>query len=520
MVLLFSFQLFATNYYVRPVTGEYGTEDGSDWDNAFDGFGDIAWGSINPGDTIFVSGGVDSAYYNEQLVIGDVQGAASAYITIIAGKYATDNTGHSGRVIIDGGGYIEGYVGGIKDPILIGGSTGYVTSYIHVKGFEIRGGKSGVWIVERANCIIIDSMYIHHFSNLAGVLAEGYRHYIDFTGIDSLTISNCRIISDVHYPDMTLYGTNWQTDGIFVKGATSTVIHDNYIHTQSIDSVAHVDGIQSQESEGFVIYRNVVIADSSGNPPEGGGMALILRSGDMSGDSLPVIIYNNFFYQGGIWYVSDPQAYGFAFNTHRGDQANYLVPSSPTYIFHNTITGLCTRNAGVSLEYFGASNDGVFINNIVAVYEGNSGLARWTFGVNDGYIDSIRNNLVWNNYNDNSDMYTANDFLDSDLSSLSHAQWLSEGGTGISENPDFVHSFGYEPDQGALDGELQSSSPAINAGEDITYLKNYIQTTFGITVDIEHDINGNLRDTSQPTIGAYEYEPFGGVPIIKVLPGN
>jgi len=51
----------ATNYYVRPDGGSYGSEDGSDWSNAFDGFSDVVWGSsagqVGAGDTLYVAGG-------------------------------------------------------------------------------------------------------------------------------------------------------------------------------------------------------------------------------------------------------------------------------------------------------------------------------------------------------------------------------------------------------------------------------------------------------------------------------
>ena len=51
----------AANYYVRPDGGSYGSEDGSDWNNAFDGFDDVQWGSspgqVGAGDILYVAGG-------------------------------------------------------------------------------------------------------------------------------------------------------------------------------------------------------------------------------------------------------------------------------------------------------------------------------------------------------------------------------------------------------------------------------------------------------------------------------
>lgn len=57
---------WAETFYVRGATGEYGTEDGSSYENAFDGWADIVWdtdgddvndaGEVGPGDTLYVCG--------------------------------------------------------------------------------------------------------------------------------------------------------------------------------------------------------------------------------------------------------------------------------------------------------------------------------------------------------------------------------------------------------------------------------------------------------------------------------
>ena len=64
-VVLFATPVFAANWYVRPNGGSYSSEDGSDWTNAYDGFSDIAWGSVSCGDTIWVAGGT----YTQNLTI-------------------------------------------------------------------------------------------------------------------------------------------------------------------------------------------------------------------------------------------------------------------------------------------------------------------------------------------------------------------------------------------------------------------------------------------------------------------
>ena len=63
-------------WYVRPSGGSYGAEDGTSYDNAWDGFTNIVWGSINPGDRLVVSG-----THEEVLEVG-ASGTASSPITI------------------------------------------------------------------------------------------------------------------------------------------------------------------------------------------------------------------------------------------------------------------------------------------------------------------------------------------------------------------------------------------------------------------------------------------------------
>jgi len=43
-------------WYVRPMIGEYGVEDGASYETAFDGLDKVIWSSIQPGDTLYVCG--------------------------------------------------------------------------------------------------------------------------------------------------------------------------------------------------------------------------------------------------------------------------------------------------------------------------------------------------------------------------------------------------------------------------------------------------------------------------------
>jgi hypothetical protein len=78
-MILMAGQGWATDFYVRPAAdGEYGSEDGSDYANAYDGFADIDWtaSGVDDDDTLYVCG-----TFAEMLTIGG-SGSASHLITI------------------------------------------------------------------------------------------------------------------------------------------------------------------------------------------------------------------------------------------------------------------------------------------------------------------------------------------------------------------------------------------------------------------------------------------------------
>ena len=68
---------FASNFFVR--SGASGGNNGSDWNNAWNGWSSIQWGGggVLPGDFVYVAGGA----YTGTLLIG-VSGAAGNVITI------------------------------------------------------------------------------------------------------------------------------------------------------------------------------------------------------------------------------------------------------------------------------------------------------------------------------------------------------------------------------------------------------------------------------------------------------
>lgn len=456
----FLFQCSTSNpssYYLDKTAS--GKNNGTSWANAWGSFSEINWGSIDPGDTLFISGGTDSLIYYEELSVG-ASGTVSKPIIIIAGKYSPSPVGHNGRVIIDGG--------------LTRSQNIYVQndSYVTIKGFELRHAIKGVHVEDYASNIVLDSLNIYDYLGQAGIMVNAATEYT----IDNVTIKNCRIISFNNYPG--------QTDGIYVQRAQQTVIHDNYIRILNQDPVAHNDALQAHLANGFIIYNNIFINDSVYSW-EGGGIPIILGS---QGNN-PVIIYNNFIYMGGIWCPNGN--IGAALCTRWYDNN----PMPPTWIIHNTIVVNGPRCRGVWQQY-----RATMINNIIAMFSSAEGMESLNVYDLPSYaiVDSIRNNLFWRSWAEPgfSGQFKGNNITGNVTEWTS---WLNiYGGTGVSEDPLFVNNFGYEADQGALDGELLPNSPAKNQGENV---KSLIES-FGLPWA---DIKGKPRDKT-PDIGAYEYK--------------
>ena len=82
LLVLLSFRCsitYSSIYYVDKNAS--GQNNGTSWANAWQSFSDINWNSIQPGNTIYISGGTDSTIYYERLVIG-ASGSPGNYVTI------------------------------------------------------------------------------------------------------------------------------------------------------------------------------------------------------------------------------------------------------------------------------------------------------------------------------------------------------------------------------------------------------------------------------------------------------
>jgi len=184
--------------------------------------------------------------------------------------------------------------------------------------------------------------------------------------------------------------------------------------------------------------------------------------------------------------------------------------AAPHFIAHNTIVVQGPWFAGAHIVA-----PATMVNNIIVQFKGSPDHTPPANGFDyvNGYlwmenfrnsgvpdVDSMKNNLMWTEWS--TGKFRGGPFVGNGNSgkAYSWSDWVNTyGGTGVNGDPLFVDKIGHVADQGTLDGELQSGSPAINAGEDIQALIEGMGLPWT-------DINGNPRD-STPDIGAYQYVP-------------
>ena len=256
-----------------------GANNGTSWTDGWQSLADIQWGSIQPGDTILISGGADGSEktYAEALTI-KASGNETERITIQVGQEA----GHNGTVVITGNQYWG---------ILFDGSGMSVNGYCHyvtVSGQVGTGNEckirvsdpddSGIYIRGISSNFIIE--YIEIAYNGADDAALGENGNAEIMGItedidSSIPIRGeirfCRFhendADDIHmtssYQEIMEFGRlkihhcefyQYNDDCIEV-GINGVDIYNNVFHDRDAYRSGHPDNIQSYGS--YVrVYNN------------------------------------------------------------------------------------------------------------------------------------------------------------------------------------------------------------------------------------------------------------------------
>ncbi len=201
-----------------------GRNNGNSWKDAWNSLGSIQWSLVNPGDTVFISGGSSSKTYPESLVVGR-SGSAGNPITITKASEA----GHSGQVIIDGNQVRDyGVLVEERDHVIISG--------LHVRNFK----GSGQVRVRYATGVSIADNEIH-VTGHGGVYLHSVR--------DSSVRGN-RITTPDYSPA--------QTDGIYSQLCSNNVYENNQIVISNQAEEPHCDGIQLFVDRDITVRNNYI----------------------------------------------------------------------------------------------------------------------------------------------------------------------------------------------------------------------------------------------------------------------
>lgn len=218
-----------------------GANNGSSWANAWSSFSAINWSQIQPGDTVYISGGPSSKIYYESLTLP----LGKDGVTIRDG---TDN-GHNGEVIIDGQGSGTG--------ITINGR-GSLSQDITIKNMTVQNFSRGIY-GDGENSgglqnIVIDNCQILNFKR-AGVFFEGNGNVGANTNI---------VVKNSYFNDDDSYSS--QSDAIYVQYLNDfTADHNRLVidNPYAGSNDLHSDNIQSFWVDNIVYSNNIALQQSA-----------------------------------------------------------------------------------------------------------------------------------------------------------------------------------------------------------------------------------------------------------------
>ncbi len=511
---------FAATWYVRPATttATYGTEDGTSYANAWNGFSNIKQGTggVMPGDTLFLDG---SATYDENLT-WNTSGSSGSPITI-------DGSYGGGSATIDGQG---------TTTIGITENGNYVT-LSHLK--IINCTSSGVYVNSNATTsLTFDTDTLS--SDVQGILFAGSAVHSN-VAITNSTFSN-NTTAGVRYLISTdgLAPANWSVSGNSfsaggegirlteesggpTSGFTQVSIHNNTF-SGGITNTAIL--VSNQTNASALTNKDVQVYD---NTISNVGTGILLQGVDSSTtDYTKNLVYGNTIASttlpGGpmdLFYTRYLDVYDNSVSdgtTSTIDSDGILVDNGNDYVrgHNNTITNLAgiamADNSGVAIMVLADSNVAVYSNeaegNKQGFWYGGGGQTNVSVYGNT-FLDNADSGVWLNSQEDAADLsqLTVSNNIFTGKGSGYGLNNLSTGGGSSSWSSNLLSDFStnyVNYTAGASDvltnplvtssttPTLSQLSPAIDAGS----------TTTAATTDY----SGNpIYGT--PDIGAYEYQP-------------
>ncbi|MFC1888623.1 right-handed parallel beta-helix repeat-containing protein [Thermodesulfobacteriota bacterium] len=333
-ILFIPYAVCAEHYYVRPDNENvtYNEEDGSDWNNAFNGFKNILWGSsagkVSAGDIVYLSGGA----YTSSISPG-TSGVGDADTNRIILRRAT----------IQSHGNSNGWDNSLDSEVMIIGGASIVIeaqSYITIDGVTSYGinvesssmsGKRGVTMNNAHNIIL---QYIK---------VDGTINGNDFRGIycwnsQNININNCWL-------------ANLPNDGLLLGSVNELLIEKCTIGPRITSSTGkHADAIEIRDTSNVVFKYNTTNWNGDG-----------IHFGIEDGVSGPWHIYGNIFTGGG---------------SSQAIKTNSDNPSvGPIYIYHNVFYNLYRSIASLS-GTFGYAKNNIFWDVMKAKYDFGGGISH------------------------------------------------------------------------------------------------------------------------------------------------
>ena len=230
ILLLLVGSVSATDWYVDNAVSVNG--NGQSWSNAWKNLSSINWSVLQPGDTVYISGGSTEKVYDEQLNIMK-SGSPNNRIKITKGV----DEGHNGKVVIK--------------QIRIWNQKHLEVSNLYV--INDNASMVGVYVVGRVAGGVKDVIIKNNYINVAsgGIHISGYNPYYYTDQVDDVHIINNTLIIDVV--------NNAQTDGLYTHYVQNLYIEDNYFNIYN-NNTRHNDLIQTANHvTNITIARNILI---------------------------------------------------------------------------------------------------------------------------------------------------------------------------------------------------------------------------------------------------------------------
>lgn len=505
--------LFGTTILVQAAGNQYYVSTSGNDNNS--GTIDKPWKSINyavkklkPGDTLYIREGV----YNETVNITASGSKSGGYITISA--YPGE------KAVLDGTGLDPKSIGtGMFAMINISDQ-----SYIKIEGLEIRNYKTtvsktciaGINVDGACQNIEIRNNYIHDIKNLASVdrnLNGRDAHGICVYGTESKAISGLVIdgntITDCVLGSSEALTLNGNVDGFAV---TNNKVYNNdnigicFIGYEDTAPTEALDRARNGICRGNIVYN----IDSYGNPAYGedksadgiycdGATNIVIEKNIVHHANFGIELASehkgkstsNITVRNNIVYNCDNAGLALGgYDKQRGNSVNNIITNNTFYHndtrkegFGEVFIQYDTRNNIIKNNIFYANNNGTFIYN---EYKENTGNV---IDYNIYYSDKAASNCYWTWKN---------------VAYKGFEQYKSK--TGNDQNSLFINP--QFKNASAQDFSLQSTSPAINAGD-----PSFVPQAAPDGVP-ETDIVGNNRVAgNRVDCGAYEVQN-----IIEVKP--